>query len=596
MNPFIKRTTIGFSLAMLVVALMLAWRMHVKASRPAHMQAIATELASIGKFMLPIPMPDKGCDKLLFGQSTDQGVGVFLLNIADGQKQLVYEQPRKFYDPVKFKIFGWAPDDSLFAFQQHDSQEWAGSRVVICDGNTGKTITTVNVDGKMMDGNYVFGIISSFVWLSPHAFAYIRIVGGDTDLVVVEKGADGKWVSAEPVKISAKNPLGMLVALSDHSVVWQEGNTLQSLDVTSGSTTQIFELTTNELEGFSFSPDSGKFLLLCGDQAGENLFVFQPEGKLSWGRIQAGSLTNIYRISSQPRSVEKALWINHEQGIAYMMQDLGQETLFILTNSTADPMALGARGSVISFNVSGNQIFITGSLTNEPPGIWQYDVASGSLNCIYSSQEHPFKYAKYVVPLCKTVTNASGRLITYHLWEPAQASSGKKCAVLLGQSPYNWQVYPELTVNGGDFFVNVDRPSFLCLELNNWAEDVTAVYGELAKDPRIDMNAVYVYGTSAESGELASFVDQKPNQWKGIILITPENFPNLSGLHFSKILIDDGMDDKSTIEGVKKYQQAAAEVGVPLTLVLHKDTAHIYWSIATQREEAQQLAKFLFGD
>jgi len=589
-----KQTVIGFSLAILVVALMFVWRIHVKAVRPAHMQAIATELASIGKFLLPIPMPDKACDKLLFGQSTEQGVGVFLLNIANGRKQLIYEQPRKFYDPVKFKIFGWAPDDSLFAFQQHDSQEWANSRIVICDGDTGKIITTVNVDGKMMNGYYVFGIISDLVWLSPRALAYIRIVGGDTDLVVVEKKADGKWVSADPFSIHSKNPLGRLVAASTHSVVWQQGNTLQSLDIASGSTTQIFDSTTNELEGFSFSPDTGKFLLLCGDQSGDSLYEFQPSETGAWG-IRPGSCIDLGVISSQPHSVEKAQWINHEKGVAYMMQDLGQETLFIKTNTAATPVALGDRGSIISFNVCSNQIFITGTLTNEPPGIWQYDLDSGSLNCVYCSQEHPFKYAKYIAPLSKAVTNASGRVITYHLWEPSQAAHGKKCPVLLGQSPYNWQFYPELAANGGDFFVNVDRPSFLCPELNNWAEDVMTVYAELAKDHRIDTNNVYLYATSAESGELAPLVDRQPDLWRGIILITPESFPSLSGLH-SRILIDDGLDDKSTIAGVKKYQQAAAEAGVPVTLSWHNDTAHIYWSIATQREEAQQFAKFLFGD
>jgi hypothetical protein len=178
---------------------------------------------------------------------------------------------------------------------------------------------------------------------------------------------------------------------------------------------------------------------------------------------------------------------------------------------------------------------------------------------------------------------------------PYHHDNAQSSPVLIGQSPYNWQVYSELTANGGYFFVNVDRPSFLCKELGNWAEDVMTVYRQLAQDPRIDTNAVYLYATSAESAELASLVDQKPDLWKGIILITPEYFPNLSVLH-SKILIDDGMDDESTIHLVTKYQQAAAEASVPLTLSLHKDTGHIYWSIATQREEAQQLANFLFGD
>jgi hypothetical protein len=593
----IKQAAVGFSLAILVVTLMIGWRVCVKLSGPAHMQAIAAEFASVGKFFSATPiMPNKACNKLLFCQGTEQGVGIFFLDIASGQKRLIYEQPRKFYDAGKFKILGWAPDDSLFAYKEHDPVEWANSRIDICNGNSGEVIQRVNVDGGMWNNFYVAGVVSDFVWLSSHAFAYMRTIADKRDLIVVEE-KNGNWVPLEPHNITGK-PTGMLTATSTHSVVWQEENTLQSLDFISGSTTQIFESTTNGLEGFSFSPDAGNFLLLCEDETGETLFKFRPAEEV-FGKTFDGLDTNLCRISSQSNSVEKALWINNEKGVAYLVQDLGQMTLFIKTNVSADPMPLLARGSVIDFAVSGNQIFVAGSFTNELPGIWQYNLASGSLNCVYSSQEHPFKYAKYIVPLCKSVTNASGREITYQLWEPVRSSNAKRSPLLIGRSLYSWEVYPEVAANGGDFFVNVDRPSYRVANIGPWDEDVMTVYGELVKDSRIDTNAVFLYGSSAETGGsgftgLVSLVAEKPNLWKGAILFSPTDFPDLSDLHLSKILTDEGMDDAG-IESVIKYQQAAAEAGVPVTLALHKDAGHVYWANSARREQAQQLARFLFG-
>jgi predicted esterase len=245
--------------------------------------------------------------------------------------------------------------------------------------------------------------------------------------------------------------------------------------------------------------------------------------------------------------------------------------------------------------MSHNQIFVAGSLTNEPPGIWQFDSSSGTLICLYSCQEHPFKYTKYVVPVCRTATNAAGKEITYHLWEPVRSSNAKKFPLLIGRSLYSWEAYPEVVANGGDFFVNVDRPAYSSGNLNPWDEDVMTVYNAVLKDSNIDTNAVFLYGFSSENEGLVTLVAKKPDLWKGAILFNPVILPDLSGLHLSKILIDDGIDDASTIDRVIKYQQAAAEAGVPVTLALHKDAGHIYWSNSTKREQAQQLAEFLFG-
>lgn len=144
-----KHRNNGLGLAILAMVMIGGWRMMVVASRPAHLQAIAAEFAAIGKFVLSPPAANKPGDKLLFYQTTDQGVGLFLLDTTSGQKRLVYVQSRKNLDPTRVRILDWAPDGSRFAYQQHQPEEHLYSEIVVCDGNSGQVLTSQSVHEQM---------------------------------------------------------------------------------------------------------------------------------------------------------------------------------------------------------------------------------------------------------------------------------------------------------------------------------------------------------------------------------------------------------------------------------------------------------------
>lgn len=401
----------------------------------------------------------------------------------------------------------------------------------------------------------------------------------------------GRWNPLKPIRNFAKRTT-QLTALSSESAVWQDGNTLWRLNVSTRSTTRIWESQTEKLEGFSCSRETGKLLLLCGDESGDGLWTFTPSEDP--GKIYSTPKENLQRISAEANSVLRILPINNGEGVAYAIQDLGQKTFLLRTNAAAEPLSLFARGSVVNFTVSDTSVFVIGSLTNELTGIWQYNLSSRSLNCVYTGQEHTFKYAKYVVPSCEIATNDSGKEFTYHLWQPVRISS-RRAPLIIGCSQYNWQAYPEVAANGGAFYVNVDRPSgWEFKDLIGWVDGVMAVYNKVTKDPRIDTRHVFLYGTSAETSPLTTLAREKPDLWKGLICFHAGAMPEPGEFDWSRILIDNGLDDE-TMKTVLDYQDLSTKAGVPVILTTHKEEGHILWSTSTERKKAQQFAKFVFG-
>jgi len=574
----VPRYVTGFFVTVIVLTIMTSWRLLVIKTRPAHVREIANELSSIGEFRSR-PRPNNTGDKILFTQATENGIGMYLFDITSGQKQLIQEQPQKDYSVLKFRLLGWSPDDNQFAYL-------AGTlggqcQIIICDSS-----------GKKTGNVFVSRGIEDFTWLSPQAVAYMS--WPDRDLLVFKQKPDGAWGRTQIFKqIGNKDTAEhTLTATSYHSVVWQENDTLLSFDFASNSPVQIWRSTTNTLESFYFSQETGKFLLTCGDKTGDNLFKFElPD------RFFGGSCSNLGRISSQSSSVVQALWINGEKEIAWFERDFGQGTVFVKTNASAEPLAVSPRGSAYSFAKSGNKLFVIDCPAGASPGIWEYDPISLSSNLVFCSQQRDFKYAKNIASLTGIITNTSGREIAYHLWPSPQYSNNKKSMLLIGQTPYTWNAWEEVAANCGACVVSIDRPAFHSLEINNWGADVVDVYRELARDPRIDTNSVFLYARSAETTELTSLLEHGPNLWKGAIFFNPISFPEagLPTLRLSKIMIDSGVDDRNNLEKVPIFLQRASEAGIPTTLVLHKDAGHTYHASSTEREQAEVVVKFLFG-
>ena len=98
---------------------------------PPHLDAIADEIGSLGYMVKnegiwkngKLQLNQAG-DKILFTQSSEKGVGVFLCNVAGGQKQVVFEEKEICFGQGPhgvLKAYPWSPDDRRFVYGHQGS-------------------------------------------------------------------------------------------------------------------------------------------------------------------------------------------------------------------------------------------------------------------------------------------------------------------------------------------------------------------------------------------------------------------------------------------------------------------------------------------
>jgi hypothetical protein len=302
------------------------------------------------------------------------------------------------------------------------------------------------------------------------------------------------------------------------------------------------------------------------------------------------------RITGQTDTILNAAWFNNGARYAYINWDQGGNAFHIKTNTDSPPILLPWPGLAADWSLNGDCLYIRGDLTNQPPGIWQYNLNSGDLKCIVSALDHPLKRAQIVSALTGTFTNSAGRATHYFVWQPVQLEAGKKHPLIIGQTTYNWWLpYPQIAANGGCYFVFVNRPSWWD-GLENWGDDVMQAYELMAKNPNVDTNQVFLYGSSAETGPLSQLLTEKPDLWQGAILFNPTDTPDPATVHISKLLVLDGTDDGDAAKRWPDYQNRAAQEGMTVKLALVDGAIHVSHSTANEHEKTEQIARFLFGD
>jgi len=278
------------------------------------------------------------------------------------------------------------------------------------------------------------------------------------------------------------------------------------------------------------------------------------------------------------------------------MSDRGQYSVLMKSNMTAEPTYLLARGSVERLCASDAAIYLVGSMTSEPPGIWEFNPLSGSGRLVVPNPEQPFEGVRNARLQTGSFTNRAGEVLTYHLLSPPGISPGKKYPVVLTQSPYGWRGYQNAVASAGAYWMSVDRPLFHHERRSLWQEDVMSAHEWLRSNPNIDTNRVYLCGASAEVGFVNSLLTSQPELWKGVILLHPGGFPALNRLKIEKAYFDAGELDTRSVQACTKFQEAALTAGIRATFLIHPNSGHTFCSREAHRRRSEALAQFIIKD
>jgi hypothetical protein len=187
----------------------------VKASRPAHRQAIADAFGSDSQFFDDAQLNHDG-SRLTYVSTSDKGWGVFLYDQTTSHKQLICEQKQQsdhwnFFD---LNAWPWSPDDKSFIYS-------AGYTLFVCSIDSGQVSQSPGIQASGPVAIPAEGRVTCFtsvVWVNPSEFAYLF----DGVIGYARKRSDGQWITHRlPYgELPQAGGASCLTAASDDSIAW----------------------------------------------------------------------------------------------------------------------------------------------------------------------------------------------------------------------------------------------------------------------------------------------------------------------------------------------------------------------------------------
>jgi pimeloyl-ACP methyl ester carboxylesterase len=249
-----------------------------------------------------------------------------------------------------------------------------------------------------------------------------------------------------------------------------------------------------------------------------------------------------------------------------------------------------------------------GTVSNEPSaGLWQCDLATAQSRCVIPYAAYPSPYATRKGHGSGSVRLPSGGDLNYDIFQPAHLDRriSHKYPLIIGDT------YFGNVVNGAhgrlwipavaacDAYVVIVNRRDWANGIEQWGEDVMAVYRHLLDNPNIDKNRVYLFGVSAETQYLSDFVVQSPGLWKGVILLNPTGLPDFSkSPPFQQrpqfLLSVGGLEGEDA--RLKQYQEEALKYGATVDFIIHPGEGHHLIGNAAQLQRTTALVHFIFEE
>jgi hypothetical protein len=603
----IRFRPLGMALGVTVPLLVMLWHLLAVTGRSRDPETIVGELGGTMSFVSD-PMPNHACTRLIFIQKGGKGHSYDVcFSSAPFQKKILFEQPisqsgSRDLDP---SLMGWSPDDKLFAYGRRCNDQW---EIVICDGHTGACLAVVPFNFRPPGAGWSLSAWSEAVWLSPELLAF-----SDSRRVLhaVRKDHD-QWLQPQTFDCFRNTPPkhpGIILtegfkgfsAFDADSVVWLEDGSLFVCGPHSAAPVTLWKsIDDNRVLEFSYSQTSAKFLVRCQDTNGPYLAYLYPQKR--GGRIASVTMAGVMRIKPDESLPAHLSFINNGEGYAFLNQPYPDPDQLVIkpndSHAATQFLWSGNQGRIKYFAAGDHAIYLISSLNDMPTGIWRYDLASATAECVMPQVPKYFSDSQNGRLTTDTITNGAGEKLTFYLHSTAEPSAKPTYPLVIGIPGAAVTVCWNDDINAfsdcGAFSVTIDRTH---RDSSKWADDAFTVYKALAKRPDIDTNRIFLFADSAGTGSVFELLEQNPEFWHGAIMFGATSFPDPTGFRVARIFMDNGSDDSAFgAEGIKvpmRFQDKAAKAGIPVTLFLHPGEGHILIRGTNNMERVREALIFL---
>jgi hypothetical protein len=198
----------------------------------------------------------------------------------------------------------------------------------------------------------------------------------------------------------------------------------------------------------------------------------------------------------------------------------------------------------------------------------------------------------------------SGKTVTYHILAPPDASKHphRKYPLVIGDTLFHTVLgshgpWVPAVAACDAYVVVVDRPGWF-EGIENWTDDVMAVYGEVTQSLPIDKDRVFLFGASAETSYMSECVEKSPELWQGAIFLNPGWLPDFSQAPAGRrprLLISAGQLEQQE-KRLEKFRADALRNGVLVDYLIHPGENHHLIGSVAQSQRTTAILRFIFEE
>jgi hypothetical protein len=340
--------------------------------------------------------------------------------------------------------------------------------------------------------------------------------------------------------------------------------------------------------------------LAYSKETGELLISRTESGRDSIWRLSTATGTSPIQVT-RGQSMRDAQWAGRDSFV-YATQD---RTGLVQADLTGGgKKTLLGHGTFEWFRITPDQkqLFLFGNISNEPAaGIWRCDLASGTWHPVISSSDDPSVNARAVVTSHRTLKLPGGN-VNYTIYRPANYSRHKNYPLVLGDTVLTDAIYGNqfmTSMAAGGATVAVVERAWWPVGIQQWEQNVQALYDQLKNEPTVDTRQVYLFAAGDETPYLCRLVEPNPAPWRGLIITGSGRLPDFSDApRFQlrpKVLVCFGeqLRQGDQLDG---YQQDMVLQGAFVEYVVSPGETMRYVGQAAKRERIEAMAHFIFEE